>query len=1770
MYSDDSGGKGDKSRPEQDQRKKTLKWLLEQDMSEQKDKLFKLADDGLPVAELSESETAVAGRHMMGGTGNGDDLSAFVDEEIVLSEDTGSDIYSDSRKPAAQASAPGGSHNGFMAVDHRRPRNPVAETNSSVADGSDILGLLDDDDIGAQPLALQRNRRVTTEEQTATPSQESSAVPVDENASPLAQEAPMALDLSAIEGTDPGPFDEPAVADSIAGETSTIDTPEEELAGIDFAAIEVEVDSELAVAVASLGEDLEVASAESDSLDQPDSNCWDALAETSAENPVQPLNGEAVDGLSTAEDWSASAGEQPLETAADAGEYLGVVAESPDPHIEAEVSEEGLDLSELAASMEDVATEDSLADVSSSFEELPAEFEGGSDWLTGAIADDLTELEPAALEDEDDSWLTASLEDEEEPMDLAALAANLQGDEIEPEDMAQEPVESASVLAWPVATAVPVEPEATPVAVEQPSTFQNVETEAIPEVAEVAADMVEVAGTAEAIEAGLDEVGLNEKAEPDAQDLDSAAEDVFTYVNRYAPPTDDSEFDRYLLEGGQLADSTYDFDALEVERTEGVVSVDPSLDSNLDYHQDFSLPQDFNPATVATLTRVLAPVMEQISAALDSRTEELGLPEDSVLLDAMLATDPMSRSQSVDEGFLPVAQVYPQLPAALLPLQQDERDAFCVRLAWRDSGHSCNALFTESFEVPALEVEEAATADSRWMSPLADSRHRVSFDFNLDGASASSDFAVDSESANDSDSPEYSPKEERVWSLVPEAAALPDEQETAGESVDLAAEDTLPPVDALEAIDLLAPDDEPEPFDDLEVFAAFETSDSAEPFNSLEPVDSPEQLDNGLAATETNAWQAPDDVLGGTEDVSSPELVLDDAGEDAEPQEEIASSFSDDDLDDWDEQTTALDDVDVDALFDSLGGGEADIEDICGIALDEFEQEEELSDPTTALPESFSVSEQSESPEAPAPVSPEREADATTDMAWCIPSNIRFNYTNSSGTEVFRDFLEAFLEEGAVEIEKLEDAIGQWEQDIDSPAGEMLVPRILHTLKGIAKGIGLQRYGTLIHNFETLLEGLARPEPGAEESYFRIVNAWLDAAVNGFAHIQDTETDVSSELPLAEGVVQPLQQEDAADSVDSDSPVHRDAAVVPQAREKQQDKRIADEGAKALAAQQTIRMTSEALDHLLNLNNQAQQLGVRASQSNFRGKRSVAELGTRLSSVRSHISKIADRALQNVTARGGRADSELDALEMDRYSELQEAASILREAVEDLDDLIHVSSRQTASTEALLKQQAAVISSLGTSIRDARVVPVSRLMPGLRRIVRTVGADLGKQVNFRVLNEIGKLDRDSHVCCQIILEHMVRNALDHGIESPEQRREAGKTETGLVSIDVRKDGSDYLIRLADDGRGIDPEVIREVAIARGLEVNASELSDQDALRLIFHKGFSTAAKLSEISGRGVGMDIVISELQQIGGDIEIDSIVGEGTTFTVRVPSNVNVNGALLVKAGEASYAVPLDGLVAVEQVPVAGFYQAITGGTKLDIFELECEPAYLATICNGDKLPDPGSWVGDTVPVIVAGNEERYMAIAVDDVEEALELVIRSLGAQFAQVPGVAGGATTSDGQAIVALDLNALVRSIASNVMSAEPFEREKSERLLVLVVDDSRTQRMVATNQLDSIGVETVTAENGMVAIDLLNTTHRLPDIVLLDVEMPVKDGIQTLREIRKSARYKHLPVIMVTSRTGPKHRALAQEAGCNGYMGKPFNFPVLVEQISQLTGYKLQIN
>lgn len=1290
------------------------------------------------------------------------------------------------------------------------------------------------------------------------------------------------------------------------------------------------------------------------------------------------------------------------------------------------------------------------------------------------------------LEDDDDigdTYLVVKRVKREEPAAQTAQdSTSPGGTEGEAAVSAAEPTPAAQATESPQATAMPLEPDS---AVSQPAAPESVAFEsATPQPAaaqhanEIAAAAGEFPTALEADAAATDRSGNEADDGADAPAFTAGVGDVSQYIADNLPPSDDEDFDAFLVAGSQLAAGDEQIEELTLA-TEDDSFLDAGPDEIIDYPEEIHALAEEGEDLLSAVTPLLSNLMEELEGALSARLEALGKAPGAVLSDLSLATDATSENLARSQGYAPLMQICEQVPDALSALSSAHLGAIYLRLSWVENGETCNDLFRA----------DAAPAEDEFAQLALSGEHDH---------------------------------------VLPETGEF-------GEGI---FEETYDEVFALEEF---SADQATSPGAD----------EPASPAGEEEPL--PAHEAPGLSLVEPEPEPAPD-VFG--------EGVFDDELFDASLEGQAAPSD------------------DIEALIDELDTAEQVGDGICGIEVEEFAASDEI-----AEAEPIPSPHAGEAPEPAVAAADERgqtEASApadSQDMSWCIPEGITFSHSSPSGGEIFAEFLDAFVEEGTSELEKLEDAVAAWESEVGSEDAYKVVTRILHTIKGIAKGVGLHYYGTLIHNFETLLEGMARPEVGAEQTYFRIVNAWLDAAVRGLDRVREQRCDISSEFPQreeapGEETAAPLAEAQPGPSPVEVGPEAAAAAALSEAptrdsARKAQDKQLADEGARALAAQQSVRITSEKLDLLLNLSNQAQQLGVRTAQSAARNKRTSAELQARLSSVRSHIADIADRALFNVTAKGGAGQrAEMDALEMDRYSELQEAANILREGVEDLAELIEIASRNNAQAEALLKQQASVISTIGSSIRAARVVPVSRLMPGLRRLVRTVSNDLGKDVAFRVANEVGTLDRDDYTRCQTILEHMVRNAMDHGIESAAERLAAGKPSVGQITVDVRMSGSDSVIVLSDDGRGIDPNALRESALRKGLDVDVHSLSDEEALRLIFHRGFSTAQSVSQISGRGVGMDIVLSELQEMGGEVQIQSEVGRGTSFRIRIPSNVTVNGALLVTAGESSYAIPLGGLIAVDEVPLDDFFAAVESGDVLRVGGLECEPAYLGTLCRTGNLPERSTW-RRSVPVILAGSESRYMAIAIDDVEEALELVIRSLGAQFAAVPGVAGAATTADGEAVVALDLNLLVASYAEGRGASVSVDEAEEERFLALVVDDSRTQRMVATSQLETVGIETATAENGAVAIDWLNTTEQLPDVILLDVEMPVKDGIQTLREIRKSARYSHVPVIMVTSRTGVKHRTLAEEAGCNGYMGKPFNFRMLIGQINELTGHRLQL-
>ena len=490
---------------------------------------------------------------------------------------------------------------------------------------------------------------------------------------------------------------------------------------------------------------------------------------------------------------------------------------------------------------------------------------------------------------------------------------------------------------------------------------------------------------------------------------------------------------------------------------------------------------------------------------------------------------------------------------------------------------------------------------------------------------------------------------------------------------------------------------------------------------------------------------------------------------------------------------------------------------------------------------------------------------------------------------------------------------------------------------------------------------------------------------------------------------------------------------------------------------------------------------------------------------------------------------------------------------------------RTRGAETLLLQQSRINSELQENLMKTRMIPFSSMVPRLRRIARQIGSELSKQVDFDVSNAEGEMDRSVLERMIAPLEHMLRNALDHGIEVAEERIKAGKPEVGNVTLSLSREGGDVVIRMRDDGGGINDEKVRDKAISQGLVSADAQSSKHEILQFIMLPGFSTAEKVTQISGRGVGMDVVASEIKLMGGTIEIDSTFGKGTEFTVRLPFTVSVNRALMVNTGDDFYAIPLntiEGIVRVSPFELEEYYKP--DAPLYEYAGRQYELQYLGKLLHsvhqpklqGQPLP---------LPVILVRGADKPMALQVDSLMGSREIVVKSLGTQFGGVHAVSGATILGDGSVVVILDLPALIRDESAGILdSAEDIGVQVDkvdDTPLVMVIDDSVTVRKVTTRLLERNGMEVVTAKDGVDAIAQLQDIK--PDVMLLDIEMPRMDGFEVATLVRHDERLKDVPIIMITSRTGKKHRDRALSIGVNEYLGKPFQEKELLETIEKMT-------
>ncbi|WLA09504.1 Hpt domain-containing protein [Xanthomonas translucens] len=778
-----------------------------------------------------------------------------------------------------------------------------------------------------------------------------------------------------------------------------------------------------------------------------------------------------------------------------------------------------------------------------------------------------------------------------------------------------------------------------------------------------------------------------------------------------------------------------------------------------------------------------------------------------------------------------------------------------------------------------------------------------------------------------------------------------------------------------------------------------------------------------------------------------------------------------------------------------------------------------------------------------------------------------------------RELVDIFVEEGKDLLDHCDRLVAELRaapQDRDALAG---LQRDLHTLKGGARMAGVNPIGDLGHGIESLLEAVAanrteldrRDVQLLERGFDRLhqlltltgnhravvmpddLIGRFDARTHGRSLSLEAGTAAATQADA--GVAATLQAAVAAESIPAAAPAPLSAPLPV-------DGTLDEESMIARPMQEQVRVRADLLDRLVNHAGEVaiyrsrleQQLGA------FRG--AMSELDRTNARLRDQLRRLDLETEAQIVARYQREQDQtpqnFDPLELDRFSTLQQLSRALNESAADLGGLQGVLDDLARQYDGLLQQQSRVSSELQDGLMRARMVPFDGLVPRLRRVVRQAASETGKQVHLTLEGTHGELDRNVLDRMIAPLEHMLRNSVAHGLETPEQRRAAGKPEEGSIAIRLRREGSEIVLEVADDGAGLNRDAIRHRAEQRGLIASGAALSEEELDSLIFAPGFSTYDQVSQLAGRGVGMDVVRNEVRQLGGSVDIHSVWGQGVTFTLRLPQTLAVTQAVFVQIGETTFAVPVASVSGIGRISRERF-DAADGGYHY----------------SGEQfaLHDLGSLVGQAparaegqmqVPLLLVRAGDLRAAVAIDQVLGNREIVVKPVGLQIASVPGIYGATITGDGRVVVILDVAPLVRRYlaqpARPVVEAAPTEQRRVP--LVMVVDDSLTMRKVTSRVLERHNFDVIVARDGIEALERLD--ERVPDLMLLDIEMPRMDGYELATAMRADPRYRAVPIVMITSRSGEKHRQRAFEIGVQRYLGKPYQELDLMRNVYDLLG------
>jgi chemosensory pili system protein ChpA (sensor histidine kinase/response regulator) len=763
------------------------------------------------------------------------------------------------------------------------------------------------------------------------------------------------------------------------------------------------------------------------------------------------------------------------------------------------------------------------------------------------------------------------------------------------------------------------------------------------------------------------------------------------------------------------------------------------------------------------------------------------------------------------------------------------------------------------------------------------------------------------------------------------------------------------------------------------------------------------------------------------------------------------------------------------------------------------------------------------------------------------------------------DVLPIFLEEAADLFPQAGNELRAWRRD-PATDGAQALRRTLHTFKGSARMAGAMRLGELAHLMETRLEG-----EGPVDTSPALFEA-LDTDLDHMAYVLDKLRvgDSNTALPWIDGDAPSASADDDAgrDTADSSAQAAERAVVVPigalqsaapvQPMPPRAEALEPEAGARAM-----LRVRADTVDRLVNEAGEVAIARARVEGELRTLKANLLELTNSVIRLRSQVREIEIQAESQIQSRMSamqEAHEGFDPLEFDRYTRFQELTRSLAEGVNDVSTVQQSLLKNLDDADAALVAQARMSREVSQQLFAIRTVPFGSVSERLYRILRATARELDKRANLDIHGAQVELDRS--VLEKLIgpLEHLLRNALDHGIEARAARTAAGKSETGELALTVRQVGNEVVIELTDDGAGIDLAKVAGRAKALGLVAADATPTDAQLIECIFQPGFSTASKVTQISGRGIGMDVVRTDINALGGRVDVGTRQGLGTAFTIYLPLTLAVAQAVLVRAGGRLWALPAPMVEQVQQVKSEALVNLYVN--RKVTWQNRDYPFHYLPRLLGDASHNPESLRYNPVMLLKSG--QSHAAIHVDEMIGNQEIVVKNIGPQLARVSGISGATVLGTGEIVLIInpvqlaqraDIDAAAAPVPGAVAEVRPHVAAGPS--LVLVVDDSLTVRKITSRLLQREGFAVVTAKDGIDALQAIG--EQVPDVILVDIEMPRMDGFEFTKTLKGDARNARIPIIMITSRTAEKHRNRARELGVDVYLGKPYQEEELLRNI-----------